>query len=190
MLARHGLRCTRQREAIFEALASTHAHPTAEELHEMVQEQLPGVSLATVYNTLEAFTRAGLCRRIPVTSGSVRYDAEVEPHLHVVNSETGAIHDVPEALSQRLIATLSDEVIAQIEHHLGMRIDGISIQLNGVPARRLCSTTGTTTSAAGPSTATFVGRPGAAAAAAALDRAATHAGPVMHGIPASIPAAM
>ena len=138
MLARHGLRCTRQREAIYEALASTQSHPTAEELHEMVQVQLPGVSLATVYNTLEAFTRAGLCRKIPVTSGSIRYDAEVEPHLHVVNSETGAIHDVPEQLSRLLFSSLSEEVITQIERQLGMRIDGISVQLNGVPARRIC----------------------------------------------------
>ena len=66
----HGLRCTRQRERIYEALASSTSHPTAEELHLAVRDADGGLSLATVYNTLEAFTERGLCRRVPSASTS------------------------------------------------------------------------------------------------------------------------
>src|SRR5688572_10620027 len=52
LFAQHGLRCTRQRQTLFETLRACRCHPTAEELYRM----LPcsgGMSRATVYNTLE-----------------------------------------------------------------------------------------------------------------------------------------
>ena len=57
LLAQHDIRLTRQREEIYAALAATKAHPTAEELLRAVRSSHPGISLATVYNTLETFTR-------------------------------------------------------------------------------------------------------------------------------------
>src|SRR6266851_1745955 len=54
-----GLSVTHQRLAIFEALASSHAHPSAEQLHRLVQKSIPTLSLATVYKNLEALRAIG-----------------------------------------------------------------------------------------------------------------------------------
>ncbi|MEC9373006.1 MAG: transcriptional repressor, partial [Planctomycetota bacterium] len=69
LFARHGLRCTRQRLDVYTALAAAKDHPTAEDLYFRVRAEQPGLSLSTVYNTLETFCRHGLCRRLPTAEG-------------------------------------------------------------------------------------------------------------------------
>ena len=83
---RAGLRVTRQREAVYAALICTHSHPTAEDLHKTIRSRgsEPCISLATVYNTLEALSQAGLCRRVPCSCGATRFDADLKEHVHIV----------------------------------------------------------------------------------------------------------
>lgn len=135
----HGLRRTRQRELVYEALAATRAHPTADELHERVRSQDADLSLATVYNALEAFTCAGLCRRIPSTlcSGPSRYDATIEDHAHVILPD-GRVLDVPADIGDQLLERLSDRgIIGEVEERMGVRIAGFSVRLlaEDTPAR-------------------------------------------------------
>lgn len=132
LMEKHGLRCTRQRELVYSALAASKAHPTAEELFQAVQRGEPGMSLATVYNTLEAFSKLGLCRRFPGVAGSnaCRYDAEVQEHAHVVTPD-GKVVDVPEDLSRRLMSSLPPEVLAEIERRMGVRVERVRLQLDG-----------------------------------------------------------
>ncbi len=134
----HGLRCTRQRELVYEALAATDAHPTADELYLAVRSSEPGLSLATVYNTLEAFTAAGLCRRIPSPTGggACRYDADVAQHAHVVMPD-GRVLDVPHDLGQAMLDGLSHELVAELEARLGVKIADIRVSLHAAPAARI-----------------------------------------------------
>jgi Fur family transcriptional regulator, iron response regulator len=135
----HQLRCTRQREQVYLALMSTNAHPTAEELFQLVaaasEGEDAGLSLATVYNALEAFTACGLVRRIPCPSGSgaCRFDADTSDHVHVA-TEDGRLVDVPPDLSERLLATLPPEVLAELERRMGVRVRGVSLQVAAMPA--------------------------------------------------------
>lgn len=131
LFADHGLRCTRQRVAIYDRLKATKSHPTAEELFEQVRGECDGLSLATVYNTLEALCEAGLCRKLTFNCGCARYDAELEPHLHLLNDDTGEIHDVPRDLSERLLARLPEDLLRDVEERLGVRIDRVSLHLHG-----------------------------------------------------------
>ncbi|RNC81039.1 MAG: transcriptional repressor [Phycisphaera sp.] len=130
MLRQHGLRATRQREDVYLALASTKCHKSADELFAEVREDQPGMSLATVYNTLEALAQAGLCKRLPNPSGASRYDADVSEHAHFVTSE-GRVMDVPMDLSEQLYGSIDPEIIKQIETRLGVSIEGISLELRG-----------------------------------------------------------
>ena len=57
------LRCTRQREEVYAALVATKSHPTAEELHSRLADDGCCMSLATVYNALEALCKGGICPR-------------------------------------------------------------------------------------------------------------------------------
>ncbi len=134
LFAKHTLRCTRQRQALYEALRACKTHPTAEELYRIVQSdgslaRTPGLSRATVYNTLEALCRAGLVRRLPTTNGCCRFDADTSEHLHLRFRDTQEIRDVPVHLGDRLVAAMPQNVLNEIERAMGVRIDGVNIQL-------------------------------------------------------------
>lgn len=88
-----GLRATPQRLAIFRALLQTAAHPSPEGVFAVVKDELPSLSLATVYNTLESLAEAGLIKEVGQLSQTRRYDANQQPHHHLVCTECGAITD-------------------------------------------------------------------------------------------------
>lgn len=130
-----GLRHTRQRELVYSALASTMSHPTADEIYQMVRAKDEGLSLATVYNTLDALVDCGLCRKLPTSMGAgpCRYDADVSPHVHV-STRDGRMLDVPIELSRRLYAGLDRNVVNEIETRLGVPLGDLSIQVVERPA--------------------------------------------------------
>ncbi len=123
-----GLRCTKQREKIYHALAATDTHPTAEELFWLTRESDRDLSLATVYNALDAFCENGLCRRLATIAGPARYDADVSDHLHVQHPD-GTIHDVPEELSNKFYNALGPDLLAEIGSALGLNLSGARIEL-------------------------------------------------------------
>lgn len=91
-----GLRPTRQRIVLARRLFDgPHRHVTAAELHAEVLREEAGVSLATVYNTLHQFTKAGLLRELVVESGCFFFDTNTEHHQHFFFEESGRLVDVP-----------------------------------------------------------------------------------------------
>jgi len=66
-----------------EHLEKTDAHPTADEVHHAVLRKFPSISRATVYNTLDALTKAGIVRRLSVDPSVARYDADLGAHAHL-----------------------------------------------------------------------------------------------------------
>jgi Fur family peroxide stress response transcriptional regulator len=93
-LRSHGLRATRQRRAVYAALAGHLDHPSAESLHREVRRRIPGLSLATVYKALEALVRAGASGRIVHADGVARYDARTDRHDHRRCVRCGRVEDV------------------------------------------------------------------------------------------------
>jgi Fe2+ or Zn2+ uptake regulation protein len=131
LFARHNIRCTKQREDIYSVLHSSMTHPTAEELCRDVRTIQPGLSLATVYNTLETFTKHGLCRRlgsVSTANGACRYDADMSHHVHIIDNE-GAVQDLPEALANELMSKIPPEMLRRIEAEMGIRISRVNIDL-------------------------------------------------------------
>ena len=59
-----GLRMTRQRREGYEVLMGHRDHPTAAEVYERAKSNMPGISLATVYNCLEALVGHGLVKQV------------------------------------------------------------------------------------------------------------------------------
>ena len=93
-LRRAGLRVTAARLAILALFAAERRHPTAEQVHATLHEAHPSLSLSTVYETLEAFVRAGLCRRVRSGDGLMRVDGTDVEHDHAVCRGCGRIFDV------------------------------------------------------------------------------------------------
>ena len=89
-----GLKVTPQRQAIFRILHGTTVHPTAESVHADVVEDLPMVSLRTVYQTLNELTAMGELGQLDVGRGSARFDPNLDPHQHLVCSRCGRVDDI------------------------------------------------------------------------------------------------
>ena len=95
---------SRQREAILQVLRSTNTHPTANWIYNQVREQLPNISLGTVYRNLSALSASGEILAIDVGDGFEHYDGDVSPHLHLNCRNCGSIEDLPlmeDCLSQK-----------------------------------------------------------------------------------------
>lgn len=79
-----GIRVTPQRLAVYQALAEDLTHPGAEAIYVRLKPEIPSLSLATVYRILEALVGQGLIRKVSTEGGTGRFDANVEPHQHLV----------------------------------------------------------------------------------------------------------
>jgi len=85
-----GLRPTRQRKELGRLLfGGPDRHVTAESLHDEASRAGIRVSLATVYNTLNQFTDAGLMREIVVDGDRAYFDTNVSDHHHFFHTDTG-----------------------------------------------------------------------------------------------------
>jgi Fe2+ or Zn2+ uptake regulation protein len=93
LLHSRGQRVTSQRLVILRELRRRGQHATAEEIHRAVHRELPGVSVPTIYATLELFVELGLARRID-TGTAALYDAGLTPHQHAVCRRCGRVLDV------------------------------------------------------------------------------------------------
>ncbi len=91
-----GLRPTRQRIALAQLLfGGEDRHVTAELLHSEVEAIGEQVSLATVYNTLHQFKRAGLVRELAIDSTKTYFDTNTSNHNHYLLEPDGVLMDIP-----------------------------------------------------------------------------------------------
>ena len=91
-----GLRPTRQRIALGWLLfAKGDRHLTAEILQEEAQASRVSISLATIYNSLNQFTQAGLLREIAIDGSRTYFDTNVSDHHHFLVEGTNILIDIP-----------------------------------------------------------------------------------------------
>ena len=84
---------TRQRRVVFDVVRSGDHHPTAAEVFEAARKSLPGISFATVYNSLRYLKEQGMVREIAFGNGASRYDRETDRHDHAICSSCGKLVD-------------------------------------------------------------------------------------------------
>lgn len=112
-----GTKRSRQREKIFQVLRRTTSHPTAEWVHEQVREQIPRVSLGTVYRNLHILTAQGKIRELDFGEGLHRYDATMEQHYHFVCNQCGVVRDLAVPPQNDLHDRVRDAVPGTISAH-------------------------------------------------------------------------
>ncbi len=93
-LAHSGLRATPQREIVYQVLLERRDHPTADELFARVKAKMPTISLATVYNCLEALVQCDLVKQVNFEREPTRYCSNLTEHAHFIDTATGRIIDI------------------------------------------------------------------------------------------------
>lgn len=89
-----GRRLTPQRKLLFALMHGNETHPTAEGLFAVASKRMPGISLRTVYQTLDELSAMGEIQLMHCDGEAVRFDSNVEEHHHAVCAETGELFDV------------------------------------------------------------------------------------------------
>jgi Fur family peroxide stress response transcriptional regulator len=123
-----GLSVTRQRLAIFEALAASREHPSAEDIHRTVRRRLPHLSLATVYKNLESLREIGAVSDVNALHEHGRYEAALpgtgagKPHHHLV------------CVSCRKVVDLHDAALdgLRVSDTLGFQVRALKVQVEGL----------------------------------------------------------
>ncbi|MEE4254042.1 MAG: Fur family transcriptional regulator [Desulfuromusa sp.] len=87
------LRITPQRLEIFKKLAQTTDHPTAEKLHQRLVEQMPTLSLDTVYRTLGTFVEMGLINKVETIESQAHFEVSTVQHHHLICEQCRKIID-------------------------------------------------------------------------------------------------
>lgn len=94
--AKKAFRLTPQREAILRFLEGNTSHPSAEDIYARLRRKFPGMSFATVYNTLQSLLGRGDLIEVRIDRGRARFDPGLKPHHHLLCVRCGAITDLPE----------------------------------------------------------------------------------------------
>src|SRR3954463_670705 len=89
-----GHRVTSQRLVLYRVLRELGRHAHAEEIARVSSERLPGLSLPTVYATLELFEGLGLVRRVDAGGPAALFDPRTDPHAHFACRRCGAVSDL------------------------------------------------------------------------------------------------
>ncbi|MDL2236326.1 transcriptional repressor [Christensenellaceae bacterium OttesenSCG-928-K19] len=87
-------RKSKKRDAIYEVLCSTKSHPNAEWVYTKLKQEIPGLSLGTVYRNLACFQKEGKAVCVGTVNGQDRFDADTSPHAHFVCQGCGSVTDL------------------------------------------------------------------------------------------------
>ena len=108
-LKTHGLKRTPQRLAIVDVLVEhTPLHPSADFVYHEAKKKVRGLSLSTVYYTLNELSRHGIIRTLEFDKMENRYEGNLENHANLICTECGRIEDYAKPLP-----ILADEVELQ-----------------------------------------------------------------------------
>lgn len=133
-LESRGLRATRQRLAVYECLARQDSHPTVEGVYRDVRDEIPDISLATVYKSLDALAACGLVEKLaPGPDGAARYDARDDGHYHARCLKTGKVRDVRAPFDPELIRKLDPNLEERLRSE-GFEVTGYRLELIGYSA--------------------------------------------------------
>jgi len=117
------MRYSRQRERIYQYLTETEEHPTAEMIYRDLREEMPELSLGTVYRNLKLLEELGKIQRVTSLNSNERYDAICEEHVHFLCQKCGALRDLPKIDTEEFRSRISlDE---------GYRVSKLDMMITG-----------------------------------------------------------
>lgn len=93
-LAHSGLRQTPQRQLVYQVLMENRDHPTAEEVFIRTKQKTPDISMATVYNCLDALVKCNVIKQVHLDRGASRFCPNMTDHSHFHCEQCGGVFDI------------------------------------------------------------------------------------------------
>ena len=108
------IRMTSQRQIIIQVIEESDDHPDVDQLYLRSVELDNTISIATVYRTVKLLEEAGLIERLEFGDGRSRYEEAREHHEHLVDIETGEVHE----FYNEELETLKTEIAREMGYDL------------------------------------------------------------------------
>jgi len=99
---------TKQREVVLQVIREEKEHLTANEVFDKAKQLLPGISFATVYNSLRFLKEAGLIAEISFGNGASRFDSMTSRHDHAICTKCGKLVDIELDLPAELVSLAAE----------------------------------------------------------------------------------
>lgn len=90
----NSLGLTKQRRAVLQVIREADQHLTANEVFEDARHLLPGISFATVYNSLRYLKQERLIGEVSFGNDAARYDRNLTRHDHAICRACGKLVDL------------------------------------------------------------------------------------------------
>lgn len=108
---------TKQKEAILKVLRGTRSHPTADWVYNEVRQEIPNISLGTVYRNLKSLSERGEILELDLSGTLSRYDAFTHDHYHFRCHQCGRVFDINEPVDRKLDKKVAKKTGFEVTHH-------------------------------------------------------------------------
>jgi len=111
------IRKSKQKEAILRVVKDTNSHPTADWVYERVREEIPSISLGTVYRDLRLLKQEGKISEFGLAGIVGRVDGNTQNHYHFRCEQCGCIFDVDEPVNEEIDKRIAQKMGFKVFHH-------------------------------------------------------------------------
>jgi Fur family peroxide stress response transcriptional regulator len=95
-------RGSKQRDTILRVVINSKDHPRADWVYDQVRQEIPNISMGTVYRNLNSLAKSGDIRQLDIADGTSRFDGNTESHYHFRCEQCGHIFDLDEPVDQSI----------------------------------------------------------------------------------------
>lgn len=114
-------RYSRQRERIYQAVHASQEHPSAQMVYDLLREEMPRLSLGTVYRNLHQMAQEGMLQELE--GPTARFDACLAPHAHIRCTCCGRVID---------LSALEEPAPVRSAAEAGWQVERYSLMLEGI----------------------------------------------------------
>ncbi len=119
-----GFGLTKQRQVVLRVIKDSDEHLTANEVFENSRRLLPGISFATVYNSLRFLKNEGLIGEVRFGTDAARYDRKLTRHDHGFCHKCGKLVDME--------LNIPAELLAEATNFSNFKAESIELTLRGL----------------------------------------------------------
>jgi Fur family ferric uptake transcriptional regulator len=112
-----GIRMTSQRHLLATVLEEAADHPDVETIYLRCKEKDSSISIASIYRSLGIFEDYQLIQKLDVGDGKARFEIKRVEHDHLMDVETGQIHEFKSQQLQKLIEEIASEMGFELTEH-------------------------------------------------------------------------
>jgi Fur family ferric uptake transcriptional regulator/Fur family peroxide stress response transcriptional regulator len=114
---------TKQRQAVLQVIRGSEEHLTANEVFEKARSVLPGISFATVYNSLRYLKQEGFIGEVRFGTDATRFDRRLTRHDHALCNICGKLVDME--------LNIPDELLRAAARRSKFKPESIELTLRG-----------------------------------------------------------